>query len=332
MELPKVERSAVAGRDLAAQALDLALADLVRQRLRRPADVAVGLDDGVGLREARAEEQVDRLLAGPAEGMEAGVHDQAGGAPRLGIEHPEALRLVAVQAHLVGEPLRVQAPALDIGAARVARGEAPEHVELGVLALERDLEVVARDGLVIRRGREARVDARRQIEGVDVVRARPGRVRRGREVVRERRVTLLVLLDRDDPALRDRESPEHPGCELVGALDVLGRARDEGLAGRVPGSRGRPRGTLGRPRCRRRSPPVGRSSVARSRWSRARPARSGGPPWRPGRGSSSAGSGCGTGRLRRAPTRCRSPPGTRRGTHPGAPRGTRRRPDRPRRE
>src|SRR5207253_10580079 len=49
VELAEVERRAVAGRDLAAQALDLALPDLVGQGLRGPADVAVGLDDRVGL-------------------------------------------------------------------------------------------------------------------------------------------------------------------------------------------------------------------------------------------------------------------------------------------
>ena len=87
-----------------------------------------------------------------------GVDDEAGGAPGLGVEHAEALRLVPVQAHLVGEPLGVQAPALDVGAAGVPRGEAPERVQRRVLALERDLEVVARDGLVVGRRRQPRED------------------------------------------------------------------------------------------------------------------------------------------------------------------------------
>ncbi len=83
--------------------LDLALADLVGQGLSRPADVAVGLDHGVGLRQARVEELRNRALARPAEGVDAGVDDQARRPLGLPVEHAESLGRIEVQAHLVGQ-------------------------------------------------------------------------------------------------------------------------------------------------------------------------------------------------------------------------------------
>ena len=127
VERPQVEARPVAGGQLAAQALDLALADLVGQRLARPADVAVGLDDRVGLGQAGRPEEVDRALARPAQRVEPGVDDEPGRAPGLRVEHPEALGLVPEQAHLVGQPLAVQAPALDVRAADHPRPEAAER-------------------------------------------------------------------------------------------------------------------------------------------------------------------------------------------------------------
>ena len=55
-----------------------------------------------------------------------GVDDQAGRAPGLRVEHAEALPVVRVEAHLVGEALAVQPPALGVGDARQARAEAAE--------------------------------------------------------------------------------------------------------------------------------------------------------------------------------------------------------------
>ena len=144
MERPQVEARPVAGGQLGAQPLDLALAGLVGQRLTRPADVAVGLDDRVGLGQAGRPEEVDRALARPAQCVEPGVDDEPGGAPGLRVEHPEALGLVPEQAHLVGQPLAVQAPALDVRAADHPRAEAAERDQAVVLHLERDLEMVAR--------------------------------------------------------------------------------------------------------------------------------------------------------------------------------------------
>src|SRR5450759_4883900 len=52
VEGPDIERRTIAGGELAAQPLDLALPDLVRQRLAGPRDVSIGLDRRVGLGEA----------------------------------------------------------------------------------------------------------------------------------------------------------------------------------------------------------------------------------------------------------------------------------------
>ena len=139
--------------------LDLAVADLVGERLAGPDDVAVRLDPGVGRREARAlPQEVDCPGAVLAEGVDPRVDDEAHSPPRLALEHPEALGFVAVEAHLVGEPLRVEAPALDVGGADHPAAEPAEDRQVRMLHLQGDLEVVARDCLVVgRRGQRWRV-------------------------------------------------------------------------------------------------------------------------------------------------------------------------------
>ena len=117
VEGPDVERGPVAGSELAAEPLDLALADLVRQRLAGPRDVPVGLDGGVRLGEAGVEQHADAPGAVPAQRVDPGVHDQTAGAPGLRGQHPEALRVVAEEPHLAGQALRVEPPALGVGAA-----------------------------------------------------------------------------------------------------------------------------------------------------------------------------------------------------------------------
>src|SRR5205823_14890052 len=113
---------------IVAQPLDLALAGLVREGLSRHRDVAVDLDGRIVAIEARRLlEEVDRPIAFPAEGVDARVHDQTGGPPGLRIEHAEALARAAEEAHLVGQALRVKAPALDIRAAHLARALASER-------------------------------------------------------------------------------------------------------------------------------------------------------------------------------------------------------------
>src|SRR5687767_13870685 len=66
MKRPQVELVAEPGRGVRAQLLELELADLVRERLARPNDVAVHLDLDVVLGPGRVvTEEVDRLLSGP---------------------------------------------------------------------------------------------------------------------------------------------------------------------------------------------------------------------------------------------------------------------------
>ena len=221
VELAQVEPAAVALGELTAERFDRALAELVGERLARPRDVAVRLDRRVGRGQPGRQEEVDRLLAAPAERVEPRVDDEPGGSPGLGVEHPEALALGTEQAHLVREPLRVEAPALDVCPADDPRAEAAEHVEVRVLHLERDLEVVAGHSLVIGRRRELRVLPARQVVPVRVVDARAPPVGSRRVVVRERRIGLLVLLDRPDLEARPRHRSEIARRDREGPRDVL---------------------------------------------------------------------------------------------------------------
>src|SRR5450755_5131329 len=101
VERPQVERRAVPLLDLGPQALDLALADPVGEGLARPADVAVRFDHRIRLAEAGAAQEVDRALARPAQGVEAGVDHQSGCPPGHRVELPETLALIPEEAHLV---------------------------------------------------------------------------------------------------------------------------------------------------------------------------------------------------------------------------------------
>jgi hypothetical protein len=81
--------------------------------------------------------------------VDAGVDHQPGGPPGLGRQHPKPFVVVRVQAHLVGQPLAVQAPSLD---ERGAHGDPPEASERRApreLLLDRHLEVMARVRLVV---------------------------------------------------------------------------------------------------------------------------------------------------------------------------------------
>ena len=316
MERPEIEPGAVAGLELGPQPLDLELADHVGQRLARPADVAVGLDDRVGLGQAGRLQEVDRALARPAERVDPGVDDEPAGPPGLRVEHPEPLALVPVEAHLVGQPLAVQAPALDVGPADDAGAEPSERVEVRVLGLERDLEVVAGRRLVVGRRGELRVLAAREVVAVGVVDAVARAVRLGRVVVGERRVLLLVLLDRADLAVRPRQDTEVLRGDRHRPLDVLGGPSDELVLGARDVGRVVAEGLRDRPRCRRRSRRPGRSRGAPPRWSRAGPCRSRGPRSGPGPATSSCGWPCGTGPRRSGRTRCPGPRGSRRDSRP----------------
>ena len=68
-----------------------------------------------------APQVVDGLLAAPALRVQAGVDDQPGGPHRVDGQHAEPGDVVGVQAHLVGQPLGVQAPALGVRVSRPSR-------------------------------------------------------------------------------------------------------------------------------------------------------------------------------------------------------------------
>ena len=100
MEFADVELGPERRLRLVAQAADGQLADLVGERLARNGDVALDLGGGVGLRLSRIVEHVlDRLVAGPTLGMDAGVDDQPHRAQHLVVQIAEALIGVGVHAH-----------------------------------------------------------------------------------------------------------------------------------------------------------------------------------------------------------------------------------------
>ena len=113
---------------LAPQLADLQLADLVGERLARDGDVPLGLGGRIAA-PARAvvEDVLDRLVAGPTLGVDAGVDHQADRAEQLRIEVAEILVRVGVDAQLAPQRFRVEAPALDIGGVAAEAHEARQR-------------------------------------------------------------------------------------------------------------------------------------------------------------------------------------------------------------
>ena len=163
--------------------------------------------------------------------MEAGVDDQPSSPPGLRIQHPEAFPLVSEQAHLVGQALAVQAPALDVCATDHPRPQASERVEVRVLHLQGDLEMVARNGLVIRGRGELVVLATGQVVAVRVVDPLARAIRSGRIVIGEGRVLLLVLLDQSDLATGPRQDAEVARRHGHRPLDILSGPCDQSVLG-----------------------------------------------------------------------------------------------------
>ena len=109
-----------------AQLLDLQLAELVGERLARPGDVAVDLRLDLVERQRGVRGQVvDGLLARPAHRVDAGVDDEAAGAPHLVGQPAEVAVGIRVDARLEAQPLAVEPPALaerrDVGVAAEIR-------------------------------------------------------------------------------------------------------------------------------------------------------------------------------------------------------------------
>src|SRR5581483_7251367 len=123
------------------QLLDLELADLVRERLSWPGDVAIDLIDDVvlGLRRVGLEE-LDRTIARPALRVHASVDHEPHCAPHLVGELAELRVRILIHAEIVAERFGVKTPALDErGEVELMTAEA-RHVRQ--FLRERDLQVM----------------------------------------------------------------------------------------------------------------------------------------------------------------------------------------------
>src|SRR5207302_8619731 len=128
--------------------------------------------------------------------------------PPLTLQHPEALVLVEEQAHLVGEPLAVQTPSLGEGAAGEQAAEPANGRPVRILLFDRDLEVMARIGLVIGRGRDLMEQPLVQRRAADVADAGPCVVGVWRLIEGTGDVVFAKLLDGPDFAVRPGEPAE----------------------------------------------------------------------------------------------------------------------------
>ena len=247
-------------------------------------------------------------------------------------EHADPVEVAGVEAHLVAEALRVQAPALEErGRAEVA----PERRQVCELLGDGDLEVVPGDRLVV--GEHLRLVARPglRVRGIEVVLPGPGAVVGRLAVVGDGRVLLLVRAHAHDVARRLREAAEPVGDGLGGPLEGRGRL-GEHLVARRKCSAGSPRSAasasgrfrvpIARPASSASSASMRSISARPVRWSssgRRRPARCGrGPgPGRPPRRRAGGRGRAGPPGARRGGSRWRAPRGGGR-----TPAGSRRRP------
>ena len=93
VERPDVERGSERVLGLRPEREDLALAELVGQRLARHREVAVDLVDDVVLGERGViDHEVDRLVAAPAERVDPGVDDEPARPPRVERQDPNRSR------------------------------------------------------------------------------------------------------------------------------------------------------------------------------------------------------------------------------------------------
>ena len=211
-----------------AQRQDLQLAGLVRQRLPGPGDVAVGLGLHVGLVLAgMGVEEIDHLLARPVLVVHTGVEHQAIGAQQLIGQAAVVGQRVLVEAHLLAQLLGIQRPALDIGG---VAGLLAERRQLGQALRDRDLQVMARNALVVGGGFDGQHAAVGEIAGVDEDLPGPRAVRRALMVFGRRGLLLAELLHRLDHNLGLGQAPEQFGQLRLHAGDVAAIAVEDVLA------------------------------------------------------------------------------------------------------
>ena len=168
----------------------------------------------------------DRLLAGPVLGVEARVDHEAAGTEHLVAEAAEVVERVLLEARLPSEPLGIERPALDIRRERHHLAEDRQALEL---LRDRDLEVVARHGLVVRERAHRELRDLAHVAQVREEHAVARAVERARLVVRLRRRLLgehRHALDLDAGLGLGREIRIEPGEDLVDdRLVVLQRLR-----------------------------------------------------------------------------------------------------------
>ena len=241
MEGLEVEGCVLATTRLLAQRQPQALADRVRRRLPRPAEVAVELEaqealGHVGVRRQECPRLVVRPgaptnLGGSVEtAVHADVDDDARGAQRLPVEHAEAGGVVRVEAELVHEALGVQGPALRVPGRPRPHAAPPVEQARAVHRLP-DLQVMAGDALVV----DGRQFAPRA-EPFDALRHRPPHASGAGEILaragvvdaargRGRDHALDATHRVGDVEVRVRQSADggvsarlHPGAQRVGAV------------------------------------------------------------------------------------------------------------------
>ena len=168
--------------------------------------------------------ELDCLLPRPFHRVHAGVDHQAAGAPRVEREHADPVEVAAVETHLVGEPLGIETPALNVGS---HLGVSQERRQLVQLLADRYLQVMPRHRLVV--GERLRLVARPRLGSVrvHVIAPRPGAVLGRLAVVGDGRVALLVGEHAGHLAGSARQTAEPAGDRLVGARQrALGDLHD----------------------------------------------------------------------------------------------------------
>mmetsp|Transcript_1817 Transcript_1817/g.4902 ORF Transcript_1817/g.4902 Transcript_1817/m.4902 type:complete len:267 (-) Transcript_1817:735-1535(-) len=174
-------------------------------------------------------EVLDGLLAGPAEGVDAGVDDEACGAPDFGDEAAEVGAGVFVAAHDFAEVLSVEAPALGVAEAE-ALGLLADAGEAGEFLGHGDLEMVTWNALVQSHRLESVQRPLLRITRVGVKHCGSGVVVRSRVVMRRRCRFFPELLDLAHLEPRGRHRREQ-GRQLRGDfIDELLVARHDVVA------------------------------------------------------------------------------------------------------
>mmetsp|Transcript_66945 Transcript_66945/g.173278 ORF Transcript_66945/g.173278 Transcript_66945/m.173278 type:complete len:549 (-) Transcript_66945:15-1661(-) len=163
-------------------------------------------------------------LDAPAEGVDAGVHDEADGAHHLHAQAAEELVGCSVHPHLLSQPLAIQGPSLQVGCVERPSG-GPKLVaavlnvaqkirELGVLECQRALQVVARDAFMKSQRGHLVAWTLAQARDVHVEAARACPIWRSGKIVRNRTGRFL-----HDLQLHDRQLEEIPRERLGDLVD-----------------------------------------------------------------------------------------------------------------